>query len=43
MKAGSRFPRFSFSLLEVDDELAREKVFEFHEVFRRCAGEDSVK
>ncbi len=41
MAAGARFPRFSFSILEVDEELARGKVFEFHEVFRECAEEAS--
>jgi hypothetical protein len=38
MTAGSRFPRFDFSLLELDQELAGEKVFEFHEAFQKAAG-----
>ena len=37
MLAGRRFPRFSFSLLELDVALAAGKVFEFHEAFRRAA------
>jgi hypothetical protein len=37
LRAGSAFPSFSFTLLEVDDELARGKVFEFHEAFRKAA------
>ncbi|MGA2763860.1 MAG: hypothetical protein ABSG17_10895 [Spirochaetia bacterium] len=35
--AGSRFPRFSFSILEVDTEMAKGKVFELYEEFRRAA------
>ncbi|HVP20006.1 MAG TPA: hypothetical protein VMU36_13520 [Spirochaetia bacterium] len=38
MHAGSRFPVFSFSILEVDPELARGKIFELHEEFVRAAG-----
>jgi hypothetical protein len=38
MAAGSRFPRFTFSLLELDQELAEGKVFEFHEAFQKAAG-----
>jgi hypothetical protein len=38
MTAGSHFPRFDFSLLELDQELAGEKVFEFHEAFQKAAG-----
>jgi hypothetical protein len=37
LRAGSEFPSFSFTLLEIDDELARGKVFEFHEAFRMAA------
>ena len=37
MASGARFPRFSFSILEVDAELARGKIFEFHEVFQEAA------
>jgi hypothetical protein len=37
MRAGSRFPRFTFSILELDVELAAGKVLEFHEAFRKAA------
>jgi hypothetical protein len=37
MRAGSRFPRFSFTLLEVDAELAEGRIFEIHEEMRRAA------
>jgi hypothetical protein len=37
MRAGLRFPRFTFSLLELDNELAAGRVFEFHEAFARAA------
>jgi hypothetical protein len=37
MRAGTSFPRFSFSILELDVALAAGKVFEFHEAFRRAA------
>ena len=37
MLAGTSFPRFSFSILELDAALAAGKVFEFHEAFRRAA------
>jgi hypothetical protein len=37
MRAGKRFPRFSFSILELDPALAEGKVFEFHDAFRRAA------
>jgi hypothetical protein len=37
MRIGLRFPKFSFSLLELDVELARGKVFEFHDAFRKAA------
>ena len=37
MREGARFPRFSFSVLELDAALAAGKVFEFHEAFRRAA------
>jgi hypothetical protein len=37
MSIGRQFPRFSFSLLELDAELAQGKVFEFHEAFRAAA------
>jgi hypothetical protein len=39
MRAGSRFPRFTFSLLELDTVLAAGKVFELHEAFRDAAGD----
>lgn len=37
MRIGSRFPRFTFTLLELDTRLAEGKVFEFHEAFRAAA------
>ncbi len=37
MRSGSRFPRFSFSILEVDPELARGKIFELYDEFVRAA------
>ncbi|MGA2481203.1 MAG: hypothetical protein ABSG63_20870 [Spirochaetia bacterium] len=37
MRAGQRFPKLSFSLLELDVELAQGKVREFHDAFRRAA------
>jgi hypothetical protein len=37
MRIGARFPRFGFSLLELDPGLAEGKIFEFHEVFRAAA------
>jgi hypothetical protein len=37
MRAGQAFPRFTFSLLELDAELADGKVFELYEEFRRAA------
>jgi hypothetical protein len=37
MRAGAGFPRFSFSILELDAALAQGKAFEFHEAFRRAA------
>ena len=37
MTAGMQFPRFTFSILELDVELAAGKVFEFHEAFRKAA------
>jgi hypothetical protein len=37
MRAGSAFPRFSFSVLEVDAELAVLRVLELHDAFHRMA------
>jgi hypothetical protein len=37
MRAGSGFRRFTFSLLELDVELAEGKIFEIHEDMRRSA------
>jgi hypothetical protein len=37
MRAGLRFPRFSFSVLEVDTARAEGRIFEFDETFRACA------
>jgi hypothetical protein len=39
MRSGMAFPRFTFSVLELDPALAGGKVFEFHEAFRRAAEE----
>ena len=36
MKLGRAFPEFSFSLWEIDMELADDKIFVFHEIFRQC-------
>ncbi len=37
MRAGAAFPRFTFSLLEVDTELAQGRIFEIHEQMSRAA------
>jgi hypothetical protein len=37
MRAGCTFPRFSFSLLEIDADLAEGRIFEVHEEIRRAA------
>jgi hypothetical protein len=37
MTIGKAFRSFSFSLLEIDQELGKGKIFEFFEVFRECA------
>lgn len=41
MAIGRSFPRFTFVLLEVDSQLAEGRLFEFHELFRRCAAEQT--
>ncbi len=41
MELGKRFPAFSFTLLEIDTRLDGDRLFEFHETFRRCALETS--
>jgi hypothetical protein len=38
MRAGAAFPSFTFSILELDVELAGGKIFEFHDAFRAAAG-----
>ena len=43
MTAGARFPRFSFSLLELDTELADGKILEFHEDFQKAAEKVSAR
>jgi hypothetical protein len=37
MRAGSRFPTFSFSILELDVELAKGRIFEFCQEFQSAA------
>jgi hypothetical protein len=37
VRAGAAFPRFTFSLLELDAELAEGRIFELHEEMRRAA------
>ncbi len=37
MRAGLAFPRFTFSIFEVDPALAAGRIHEFTEVFRQCA------
>ena len=37
MDLGKCFPAFSFSLLEIDARLGDDRVFAFHETFRKCA------
>lgn len=37
MRAGLAFPEFTFSIFEVDPDLAAGKIFEFHDLFRVCA------
>jgi len=37
MRAGRAFPRFTFSIFEVDPALAAGRIYEFTEVFRQCA------
>lgn len=37
MRAGLAFPEFTFSIFEVDPDLAAGKIFEFHDLFRACA------
>jgi hypothetical protein len=39
MRAGLAFPDFTFTILEIDPDLAAGKIFELHEIFRRCAEE----
>jgi hypothetical protein len=38
MRAGLAFPDFTFTILEIDPDLAARKIFELHEIFRACAG-----
>ena len=42
MKIGRRFPSFTFTLFEIDEQLARGKIFEFYEDFRYCAAANSA-
>jgi len=37
MRVGRKFADFTFTILEIDPDLAAGKIFEFHEIFRRCA------
>jgi hypothetical protein len=37
MRIGARFPRFTFSILEIDPALGAGKIFEIVELFRACA------
>ena len=37
MQLGKRFPSFSFTLLEIDNQLGGDRIFEFHETFKECA------
>jgi hypothetical protein len=37
MRIGRRFPDFTFTILEIDPDLAAGKIFAFHEAFRRTA------
>jgi hypothetical protein len=39
MRAGLAFPDFSFSLFELDPGLAEGKIFEFYDIFKRCAND----
>jgi hypothetical protein len=41
MRAGAAFPSFHFSILELDVELARGKIFEFYDAFREAAEKTS--
>ena len=41
MKLGKCFPSFSFSLLEIDTQLGDDTIWEFHETFQECAGNNS--
>lgn len=41
MQIGTRFPAFSFTLLEVDTQLAGGRLEEFRELFRECAVKSS--
>jgi hypothetical protein len=43
MRAGLAFPDFTFTILEIDPDLAAAKIFAFHEIFRRCAEEVTRK
>jgi hypothetical protein len=37
MRAGLAFTDFTFTILEIDPDLAAGKIFAFHDIFRRCA------
>ncbi len=41
MRAGLAFSDFTFTILEIDPDLAAGKIFELHEIFRRCSHEVS--
>jgi hypothetical protein len=42
MRIGRRFPSFTFTLFEIDEQLARDKIFEFYDDFRYCAEANTV-
>jgi hypothetical protein len=37
MRQGRSFPNFSFTLWDIDEELAKGRIFEFYELFQSCA------
>jgi hypothetical protein len=42
MQIGRSFRSFTFTLLEIDQELGDGKIFEFYEVFKTCDAEAST-